>query len=261
MNEAQIAFLVLYLIYIGIIVVFYNTLVMKPFRLLTTFLHEMSHAIACWMTCGSVQAIRVYENEGGVTSYYGGCRLLIIPAGYVGAAIWGCIFVMFSGGRKTATGAAGALLTMLLISLCFAPNRTMIGLNIFYAIATGIFIYLEWHVFTPILGFVVLFYGAFVGIGAVEDVYQDTVKRTVLRSDAYACYQICPCCLPRCVGLQWAAYTIVLQVAGAWIAMMQLSNRCENTGWWDCLSGDGESADKFWQWEQEAAQNIGNWVH
>jgi hypothetical protein len=168
---------------------------------------------------------------------------------------------MFSGGRKTATGAAGALITMLLISLCFAPNRTMIGLNIFYAMATGIFIYLEWHVFTPILGFVVLFYGAFVGIGAVEDVYQDTVKRTVLRSDAYACYQICPCCLPRCVGLQWAAYTIVLQVAGAWIAMMQLSNRCENTGWWDCLSGDGESADKFWQWEQEAAQNIGNWVH
>jgi hypothetical protein len=73
--------LTLYLIYIVIIVIFHNTLIMKPFRLLTTFLHERSHAIACWITCGSVQAIRVYDNEGGVTSYYGGCRALIIPAG------------------------------------------------------------------------------------------------------------------------------------------------------------------------------------
>jgi len=73
--------LTLYLIYIVIIVIFHNTLIMKSFRLLTTFLHERSHAIACWITCGSVQAIRVYDNEGGVTSYYGGCRALIIPAG------------------------------------------------------------------------------------------------------------------------------------------------------------------------------------
>lgn len=27
----------------------------------------ISHALACWLTCGSVRAIRVFDNEGGVT--------------------------------------------------------------------------------------------------------------------------------------------------------------------------------------------------
>mmetsp|Transcript_10204 Transcript_10204/g.22691 ORF Transcript_10204/g.22691 Transcript_10204/m.22691 type:complete len:264 (-) Transcript_10204:2599-3390(-) len=262
MNEPQIAFLALYLIYIAIILLFHNTLFMYPFRLLTTFLHELSHAIACWISCGSVRAIRVYENEGGVTSYVGGCRVLIIPAGYVGAAIWGSIFVMLSGGRKTATGAAGALIAMLLISLCFAPNRTMVMLNLCYVVVTSIFIYLEWAVFTPILNFIVLFYGAFVGIHAIFDTYQDTIRRTVLRSDAYACYEICPCCMPRCVGLQWAICNIVLQLGGIWIAMVQLSDECENMGWWDCISGDGNWGDNnFWDWEEGVANSLEDWLH
>eukprot|EP00970_Alexandrium_tamarense_P018406 scaffold13336_cov201-Alexandrium_tamarense.AAC.3 len=133
--------------------------------------------------------IRVFDNEGGVTHYAGGCRVLIIPAGYVGSAIWGSLFVMFSGGRRTATGAAGVLVGMLLISLCYAPNRTMIYLNLSYAVFTSVFIYLEWQVFTPVLNYVVLFYGAFVGIHAIFDTYQDTIRRTVLQSDAYACYE------------------------------------------------------------------------
>ena len=145
---------------------------------------------------------------------------------------------MFSGGRRTA-GAACASIAILLLSLCFlAPNRTMVGLNLFYAIITAIFIYLEWYVFTPILAYVVLFYGAFVCIEAIT-VYQDTAKHTVLQSDAYACYEICPCCLPRCVGIQ-AACTIILQVTGVAIAMLQLSNECNNVGWWECLGCEGE---------------------
>ena len=53
-------------------------------RLLTTFAHEFGHATACWLTGGSVKKLEVYDNEGGVTAYTGGCRLLVIPAGYVG---------------------------------------------------------------------------------------------------------------------------------------------------------------------------------
>ena len=60
MNEAQIAFLVLYLVYVAITLLFHTTLAMYPFRLLTTFLHEMSHALACWVTCGDVRSIQVF---------------------------------------------------------------------------------------------------------------------------------------------------------------------------------------------------------
>ena len=263
MNEAQVAFLGLYLVYVAVIVLFHNTVFMYPFRLLTTFLHEMSHAIACWITCGDVRAIRVYENEGGVTSYIGGCRLLIIPAGYVGAAIWGSLFVMLSGGRKTATVAAGLLIAMLLISLCYAPNRTMVCLNICWAAVTSIAIYMEWKVFTPILHFVVLFYGAFIGIHAVFDTYQDTIRRTVLRSDAYACYEQCRCCLPKCVGIQWAVCNILLQLLGIWIAMVQLSDECEDVGWWQCMGNEDGNGNKLWEWEERAFHdfNLEDWLH
>lgn len=263
MNDAQVAFLVLYLAYTVVILLFHDTLLMYPFRLLVTFLHELSHAIACWITCGSVHAIRVFDNEGGVTSYAGGCRVLIIPAGYVGAAMWGSIFVMFSGGQKTATGAAGTLVGLLLFSLCFAPNRTMVYLNLFYAVLTSAFIYLEWRVFSPLLNYVVLFYGAFVGIHAIFDTYQDTIRRTVLRSDAYACYEVCPCCLPKCVGVQWAACNVALQLLGMWVAMVQLSDGCEDAGWWECMGGgarwDG-NGNKFWEMEERAAHSIEEWL-
>ena len=264
MNDSQIAFIALYVIYTSIILLFHNTFILYPFRLLTTFLHEISHALACWITCGDVFAIRVFENEGGVTQYVGGCRLFIIPAGYVGSAIWGSVFVMLSGGRKTATGVAGVLVGLLLTSLCYAPNRTMVYLNLGYAIVTSIFIYLEWQVFTPLLNFVVLFYGAFVGIHAIFDTYQDTIRRTVLRSDAYACYEECPCCLPKCVGIQWALCNIVLQIFGVWVAMVQMSDECENKGWWQCMSDDSPwnvNGDKFWEWEEQTVSDAREWFH
>mmetsp|Transcript_34769 Transcript_34769/g.83147 ORF Transcript_34769/g.83147 Transcript_34769/m.83147 type:complete len:226 (+) Transcript_34769:233-910(+) len=220
MNERQIAFIALYFLYVGVVLVFHTTIILYPFRLLTTFLHEISHAIACWLTCGSVRAIKVYDNEGGVTSYAGGCRILIIPAGYVGSAIWGCVFVSFSGGRKTSTGAAGVLIGVLLYALCFAPNKTMVLLNLGYTVMLSVFILVEWKFFSPILNYVVLFFGVFVGIHAIFDTYTDTIRRTVLRSDAYACYEQCPCCLPKCVGVQWAILNLLLQVVGAWIAMI-----------------------------------------
>ncbi|KAL7511825.1 hypothetical protein ACHAXN_008755 [Cyclotella atomus] len=260
MNEAQIAFLVLYAAYIVIIFIFHNTIVCYPFRLLTTFLHELSHAIACWITCGDVHKIRVFDNEGGVTQYVGGCRLLVIPAGYVGSAMWGSLFVMLSGGRKTATGVAGTLVGMLLWSLCYSPNKTMVYLNLFYAIFTSVFIYLEWWVFSPILNYVVLFYGVFVGIHAIFDTYQDTLRRTVLHSDAYACYeQKCNCCLPKCIGMQWAIINIVLQLFGVWVALVQMTDECNNKDWMECLSGDlawdspwDMNVDQVYEWSNQA---------
>jgi hypothetical protein len=57
------------------------------------FIHEYSHALACWLTGGNVKAIRVFDNEGGIPMYVGGCRCLIIPAGYVECSFFAMIFV------------------------------------------------------------------------------------------------------------------------------------------------------------------------
>ncbi|XP_062116660.1 uncharacterized protein LOC133830659, partial [Humulus lupulus] len=59
----------------------WRTVLLTPFKLITVFLHEASHAIACKLTCGHVEGIQVHANEGGVTQTRGGVYWLILPAG------------------------------------------------------------------------------------------------------------------------------------------------------------------------------------
>jgi hypothetical protein len=77
----------------------------KPFKLFTVFLHELSHAIAVWCCCGHVTGIEVQVNEGGLTQYeFHGMTptrvwwsaQLITPAGYLGSTIWGCAILIAS---------------------------------------------------------------------------------------------------------------------------------------------------------------------
>ena len=92
-NEAQQAFLFLYILYLAIVLLIGDTFLCKPMRLLATAVHEISHAQMCLLTGGDVHKMEVYNNTGGVTYYRGGCRCLIAPAGYLGEAFWGAIFV------------------------------------------------------------------------------------------------------------------------------------------------------------------------
>lgn len=70
-------FLTFYGVYAVVFFLFHEWYLLKPVRLLTVFLHEFGHASACWVTGGSVRKIEVYENEGGLTGYVGGCRLIV----------------------------------------------------------------------------------------------------------------------------------------------------------------------------------------
>lgn len=188
-NEEQNAFGILYLLYLAIVLATWGSILVKPMRLMATFVHEMSHAIMCWLTCGSVHGIEVYNNEGGVTKFRGGCPCLISPAGYLGEAFWGMVFTVMSGGRRTATWTAGGLCFSLLWALCHAPNRTMVILNLCYSVLIGTFIAIEWFVFTPILTYVVLFFGVFLSAYALGDIYGATIERTIVGSDAYALHE------------------------------------------------------------------------
>ena len=81
MSPEQKAFLILYWVYLAAAHITAHTPIVKPLRLLATFVHEFSHALACWATCGEVRGIEVYSNSGGVTKYVGGCRCIIASAG------------------------------------------------------------------------------------------------------------------------------------------------------------------------------------
>ena len=80
----------------------------------------------------------------------------------------------------------------------------------------------EWFVFHPVLEFVTLFYGVFLGWYGIRDIWDDTISRTVEGSDADACYKMWPCCLPRCVGIQFALLALGCQALGLYFALVSL---------------------------------------
>mmetsp|Transcript_40752 Transcript_40752/g.61041 ORF Transcript_40752/g.61041 Transcript_40752/m.61041 type:complete len:132 (-) Transcript_40752:63-458(-) len=127
----------------------------------------------------------------------------------------------------------------------------MIYLNLGYAVLTGAFIAIEWKVFTPVLQYLILFYGVAVSTYAIADIYDDLICRTSNRSDAWACYEICPCCLPKCVGLQWCLLALAMQVFGIWMALALMSDECEDESWWRCAADNFIFSvdiqwDEFW---------------
>uniref|UniRef100_A0A0E0CI35 Uncharacterized protein n=1 Tax=Oryza meridionalis TaxID=40149 RepID=A0A0E0CI35_9ORYZ len=76
-----------------VILLLWRTFLLTPFKLITVFLHETSHALACKLTCGDVEGMQVHPNEGGVTQTRGGIYWIILPAGYLGSSFWGMWFL------------------------------------------------------------------------------------------------------------------------------------------------------------------------
>ena len=247
-NEEQSAFLFLYVIYLVVIFLFAESILAKPLRLLATAVHEISHAAVCFLTGGQVLKLEVYENEGGVTYYRGGCRCLVAPAGYLGEAFWGAVFTVCSGGRKTATAAAGTLVVELLLTLCYSPNRVLVILCCVYIGLTILLIVLEWYVITPLLFFFTLFVGVFLGVCAVMDITKHLILSSRPGSDSYAIYEESnKCCPPRFVGFVWLLISILLQLLGSLLTIVLMSEECQDKGWFSCVFGTRLDWDD-WDW-------------
>jgi len=246
-NQEQSTFLSLYVASLATVLFLADAIVFKPARLLATAIHEFSHAAACWMTGGDVTSVKVFENEGGVTQYRGGWRCFIASAGYLGEAVCGMLALVCSGGRRTSTGAAIVLIISLILSLCHSPNRTLVILSVVYAVIIVGLVWIEWFVYTPVLPYVTLFGGVFLGCSAVRDIFSHLVIRNQPGSDAYALYEESGrCCSPRLVGCTWLLGAILLHFFGLWLALVLMRDECEDQGWFECLFNSRLELDLDW---------------
>lgn len=121
-NHEQVVFLVTVSVCAVVILALWRTVLLRPFKLVTVFLHEASHAIACKLTCGHVEGIQVHADEGGTTQTRGGIYWLILPAGYLGSSFWGMVLILASTNLLTARIAAGCFIASLLVMLLVAKN-------------------------------------------------------------------------------------------------------------------------------------------
>jgi len=247
-NDEQTVFLLLYIAYATLALLTWKSLVAKPIRLVAVFIHEWCHAIACWATCGDVRKINVFDNEGGVTTFVGGSRCLIIPAGYVGCSICSMIFVVLSGGRTTAFIGCILFTISLLVALCYHPNQLTVGICLGYTIVNVAVAVLDYYWYDLLLQCLFLYYGVTIGIFSIADTYDDTVRRENKGSDSVACSQeVWPCCSSKFIGLQWALLAIFFQCTGMWFALVAMSPECEDLTWVNCMDPENDNVWEFWE--------------
>lgn len=72
---------------------FWDAPFLLPVKTFVVFLHELSHGLAAILTGGSVEQLRLVEDEGGLAFTRGGNQILIASAGYVGSALWGALLM------------------------------------------------------------------------------------------------------------------------------------------------------------------------
>ncbi|KAL4633188.1 hypothetical protein ACB092_04G104200 [Castanea dentata] len=212
-NHDQVVFLITVSVCAVVILALWRTFLLKPFKLVTVFLHEASHAVACKLTCGHVEGIKVNVDEGGTTQTRGGVYWLILPAGYLGSSFWGMVLILASTNLLTARIAAGCFLAALLVVLFVAKNWTLRGLCIGFILFLGVIWALQETTKVRILRYIILFI----------DIYDDLISRRVHSSDAEKFAEVCPCCNGVGWGIIWGLISLLFLCGAMYLGLVILS--------------------------------------
>lgn len=99
----------------------WGPLVLYPFRLFTTWVHECGHAVMTVLVGGHVSSIVILQNGAGVTSSLMPvsrvAQGLVVSAGYLGTSIIGCALMLAARGAKRAHGILWTIGAFMLITL------------------------------------------------------------------------------------------------------------------------------------------------
>lgn len=111
----------------------YAEYLVYPFRLFVTMVHEVGHAIAAWISFGSVNRISMDWLGNGVTETSGGMGFLISSAGYIGTTAYGAGMLLVLRRARLARMAALVTGSLLLpVTVFFASGWVAVLVGIFF---------------------------------------------------------------------------------------------------------------------------------
>lgn len=164
------------------VVLLWQSPAVYPLRLLTVFLHELSHAAATLLTGGEVVSLSVNAQEGGLVVSRGDNRFVTLTAGYLGSLLIGAaLFLIALRTRwdRATLGLLGAL--MLLVAALHVREAFALG----FTLATGaLMLGAARYLSLPLNDLILRVIGLTSMIYAPLDIYSDTISRSYLRSDA-----------------------------------------------------------------------------
>jgi hypothetical protein len=114
-------------------------LVVYPFRLFGTFVHELSHGLAALATGGDFHRFTVSPDLSGLAWSAGGWRWVISSAGYIGSAVFGGVLILLAA-RGVASRVLLMVLGVVLGALCLLFVRNLFGIATGLALAAAMFL-------------------------------------------------------------------------------------------------------------------------
>lgn len=84
----------------AVAILFWDSPIVYPVKLLVVALHEISHALATIFTGGSVVGMNVDSGLYGEVNSEGGSEFLIASAGYLGSLLWGFLIFVSADNKK-----------------------------------------------------------------------------------------------------------------------------------------------------------------
>jgi len=198
--------------------VFWNTVLVYPLKILVVLFHELSHGLAALLTGGSIEGIELSVQQGGVCYTRGGSRFVILNAGYLGSLAWGGLLLV-AAARGRHDRSTLALLGALLLAVTLVYIRSVFGFA--YGLLAGVVLLLiAWklpEVFSDLLLTVI---GTVSCLYAVWDIGSDVLFRHTPGSDAYALAE-----LTHIPALVWGILWVTLALAVTLPALAAASRR------------------------------------
>ncbi len=207
----------------------WQTPVVVPLKILIVLLHEVSHGLMAVLTGGEIVSLSITSDQGGLAMTRGGSRFLILTAGYLGSLLIGAAILLLAL-RTRADRVILALFGVLMLLLAALYIRDLFALA--FVVVTGAAMlagarYLPLVVCDMILrviGLSSLFYVPY-------DIFDDTIARSALRSDARM--------LAEEIGgttLLWGGLWLILSVAVIVACLRFALGRSSNIGAHDIKS-------------------------
>ncbi len=161
----------------------WNTPFILPLKILVVFLHELSHALAIVLTGGSVESFSVSPQQGGLVIGRGGNRFVSLSAGYLGSPLLGMgllIIALRTDMDRAVLGVFGGV--MLLVTLLYVRDPFAMA---FCAGFGAVMLGAAWYMSRKLCDLVLRVIGLTSMIYVPFDIFDDTIRRAGLRSDAY----------------------------------------------------------------------------
>mmetsp|Transcript_51991 Transcript_51991/g.110471 ORF Transcript_51991/g.110471 Transcript_51991/m.110471 type:complete len:336 (+) Transcript_51991:94-1101(+) len=148
--------------------------VLYPFKIFSTWIHELSHGAAAILTGGGIQKILIYPDTSGLAwTYTDGSnfrRGFVASAGYTGTAVLGMFLLLFRRTHRGPTIGTIAISVMILVS-CMLYVRNTFAL-VFLPIMALILIICAWKLKVKYLGYLYSFLAATCSFNAIDNIHE-----------------------------------------------------------------------------------------